>query len=53
MRKPRLTKLMTALAAVAMVLWLSLPAQAESGCHKVKGKGTDVKNVDINVEVIA
>jgi hypothetical protein len=39
MRGKRMTKWIALLAAVAMSLWAINPTWAESGCHKVKGKG--------------
>jgi hypothetical protein len=38
-KKKRFTKWLAAVAAVALTLWLVSPSQAESGCHKIKGKG--------------
>lgn len=39
MRKKRFTKWLAVLAALALTLWLVSPTQAETGCHKTKGKG--------------
>jgi len=47
MRNRFFNKLMATLAAIALVLWLAGPTQAESGCHKVKGKGAAVKAIEV------
>ena len=39
MRRKRIKKWIALLAAVALPLWLVSPSNAESGCHKTKGKG--------------
>ncbi len=39
MRGKRITKWIAVLAALTLTLWLASPTWAESGCHKVKGKG--------------
>jgi hypothetical protein len=39
MRSKKLTRWVAVLAALALTLWLVSPTWAESGCHKVKGKG--------------
>ena len=39
MRKKRFTKWLAVLAALTLTLWLVSPTWAESGCHKIKGKG--------------
>jgi hypothetical protein len=39
MRRKRFTKWLAVLAALSLTLWLVSPTWAESGCHKIKGKG--------------
>ncbi len=39
MRNKRFIKILAVLAAVTVSLWLASPSNAESGCHKIKGKG--------------
>ncbi len=46
MRRKAFTRYLAVLAAIALTVWLVDPTWAESGCHKVKGKGgNDTKTV--------
>jgi len=46
MRRKAITRFLAGLAAITLTLWLINPTWAESGCHKVKGKGgNDTKTV--------
>ena len=48
MRRKRITKWIALVAALALPLWLVSASNAESGCHKTKGKsgGSNVVQVD-------
>lgn len=47
MRRKRFTTCLAMLAALALMCWLVSPTWAESGCHKIKGKGGSDTNVVI------
>ena len=53
MRRKRMTKWIALLAAVALPLWLVSPSFAESGCHKVKGKGGGGGSNNVQVDRVA
>lgn len=45
MRKKRFTRWLAVLTALTLTLWVVSPTWAESGCHKVKGKGSSTQAI--------
>ena len=49
MRNKWFIKCLAVLAAVTLTLWLVSPSQAETGCHKIKGKGKGTPNKAVQI----